>query len=139
MRAGSHGICSRHLFVVVLLLHNLQKGPANPSFHSQFFHCFLGLVVQGGSKEWLVHHNSLQRYLKMDKAPEDSVASAVREGIKCAKEVWKESIALASKTASEGGMMDYDDMLFMPLWLNLPFEKYDAWPEPEVLMGVPCP
>lgn len=77
-----------------------------------------------------MHHNSLQRYLKMDKAPEDSVASAVREGIKCAKEVWKASIALASKTAVEGGMMDYDDMLFMPLWLNLPFQKYDAGTEP---------
>ena len=82
------------------------------------------------SKEWLVHHNSLQRYLKMDKAPADPVASAVREGLKCAKEVWKESIALASKTVVEGGMMDYDDMLFMPLWLNLPFEKYAAWTEP---------
>ena len=78
------------------------------------------------SQEWLVQHSSLQRCLTTPEAAEDTVASKVREGIDIAKEVLQESIAVASKAAAEGGMMDYDDMLFMPLWLNLTFPKHDS-------------
>lgn len=73
-----------------------------------------------------MQRNSLERYLqKKEQSAEDSVIAAeVRQGIEYAKEVLNASIALGSK--EQGAMLDFDDMLYMPLWLDLDFYKYDS-------------
>lgn len=74
--------------------------------------------------EWLVQHNSLQRYLQ--ESQKDHVEpEEIKQGIAQAREVLDHSVESASRSPSEGGMIDFDDMMYMPLLTDVPFPKYD--------------
>ena len=73
--------------------------------------------------EWLVQHHRLQRYLQ--ESQKDLVEPEVEVGIAYAKEVLDQSVKAASRSPREGGMIDFDDMMYMPLLLGVSFPKYD--------------
>jgi len=74
--------------------------------------------------EWLIeHYNLAQLLLDPEKGfkPEVKVSDATEY----AREVLQASIKSAQTSPEDGGLFDFDDMLYMPLREGLSFPKYD--------------
>mmetsp|Transcript_50022 Transcript_50022/g.119014 ORF Transcript_50022/g.119014 Transcript_50022/m.119014 type:complete len:819 (+) Transcript_50022:109-2565(+) len=81
------------------------------------------MADEAATWEWLVRNYNLDRLLLDRESGETHVE--VGDAIDHAREVLQASIESAQTPPSEGGLFDFDDMIYMPLREGLSFPKYD--------------